>query len=254
MGTPSVQVKAEGSASRRAWRAAGARTRRDILARRTRSETDLSDKRPATPALNVRDDADSPAVERLNSIVAASLEVKRSFFESHYAEVARAAYTVAEMFRAGGKLLVCGNGGSAADAQHVAGEFVNQFLLKNRRALPAHALTTDGGLPTCVSNDLGFERVFARQVEAFGAEGDVLLAITTSGNSPNVVAAAEAAREPGMQVVGLLGRHGGRVRALCDLALVVESDDTQRIQETHNLVGHVLCDLVEQMLFSDEPS
>ena len=211
----------------------------------------MSDKRPATSALNVRDDADSPAIERLNSIVAASLEVKRNFFERHSAEVARAAYLVAEGFRAGGKLLVCGNGGSAADAQHVAGEFVNQFLLKSRRALPALALTTDGGVLTCVANDTGFERVFARQVEAFGAEGDVLLAITTSGNSPNVVAAAEVARARGMKVVGLLGREGGRVRALCDLALVVESDDTQRIQETHNLVGHVLCDLVERMLFNE---
>src|SRR5438874_6574792 len=111
MGTPSGQVNAEGGAIRKALRAAGARTQRDILARRTRSETHLSDKRPATSALNVRDDADSPAIERLNSIVAASLEVKRNFFERHSAEVARAAYLVAEGFRAGGKLLVCGNGG-----------------------------------------------------------------------------------------------------------------------------------------------
>jgi D-sedoheptulose 7-phosphate isomerase len=190
---------------------------------------------------------------RISSIVADSIEVKRRYFAEHAQEIADAASVIAEGFRAGGKLLACGNGGSAADAQHVAGEFVNQFLLKERRALPALALTTDGGVLTCVANDTGFERVFARQVEAFGSEGDVLLAITTSGNSPNVLAAAEAARERGMKVVGLLGRDGGRVRALCDLALVVESDDTQRIQETHNLVGHVLCDLVERMLFqSDE--
>jgi D-sedoheptulose 7-phosphate isomerase len=191
--------------------------------------------------------------EYVNSVVANSVAVKQSFFKLHAADVSRAARLIAESFRAGGKLLVCGNGGSAADAQHVAGEFVNQFLLKERRALPALALTTDGGVLTCVANDTGFERVFARQVEAFGSEGDVLLAITTSGNSPNVVAAAEAARERGMKVVGLLGRDGGCVRHLCDLALVVESEDTQRIQETHNLVGHVLCDLVERMLFpSDE--
>src|SRR5919202_177433 len=189
--------------------------------------------------------------QRIASIVSNSIEVKRHFFAKHEEEVEGAAHILAEAFRAGRKLLVCGNGGSAADAQHIAGEFVNQFLLKDRRALPALALTTDGGVLTCVANDTGFERVFARQVEAFGSDGDVLLAITTSGNSPNVVAAAEAARARGMKVVGLLGRDGGRVRELCDLALVVDSDDTQRIQETHNLIGHVLCDLVERSLFSD---
>jgi len=191
-------------------------------------------------------------IERVRATLARSVEVKGRFFARHAGDVARAAQLVAECFRAGGKLLVCGNGGSAADAQHIAGEFVNQFLVRDRRALPALSLTTDGGVLTCIANDTGFERVFARQVEAFGAEGDVLLAITTSGNSPNVEAAASAARERGVKVVGLLGRDGGRVRPLCDLALVVESDDTQRIQETHNLVGHVLCDLVERILFSDE--
>lgn len=191
------------------------------------------------------------AVERIRRTLALSVEVKGRFFARHAGDVAHAAELVAECFRAGGKLLVCGNGGSAADAQHIAGEFVNQFLVKNRRALPALSLTTDGGVLTCIANDTGFERVFARQVEAFGAEGDVLLAITTSGNSSNVEAAAAAARERGVKVVGLLGRDGGRMRPLCDLALVVESDDTQRIQETHNLVGHVLCDLVERILFND---
>jgi D-sedoheptulose 7-phosphate isomerase len=210
----------------------------------------LSDNQPVTPAFNISEAPEPDAAERIHATVAESVEVKRRFFAEHASDVARAARLVAAAFGAGGKLLVCGNGGSAADAQHIAGEFVNQFLLKNRRALPALALTTDGGVLTCVANDTGFERVFARQVEAFGARGDVLLAITTSGNSPNVEAAAAAARERGVTVVGLLGRDGGRVRALCDLALVVECDDTQRIQETHNLVGHVLCDLVERILFS----
>lgn len=187
--------------------------------------------------------------ERISAIVAESVEVKRRYFAEHAQDVERAARLLAEAFGAGRKLLICGNGGSAADAQHVAGEFVNQFLRKGRRALPALALTTDGGVLTCVANDTGFERVFARQVEAFGERGDVLLAITTSGNSANVVAAAEEARARGMKVVGLLGRDGGRLRSLCDLALVVPSQDTQRVQETHNLVGHILCDLVEQALF-----
>lgn len=190
--------------------------------------------------------------ERITAIVADSIEVKRRYFAEHAQEIAGAAELLAACFRAGGKILLCGNGGSAADAQHVAGEFVNQFLRKNRRALPALALTTDGGVLTCIANDTGFERVFARQVEAFGARGDVLVAISTSGNSPNVVAAIEEARRAGMKVVGLLGRDGGRIRALCDLALVVESDDTQRIQETHNLIGHILCDLVEHALFPTE--
>src|SRR5918992_952480 len=165
--------------------------------------------------------------DRISSIVAESLEVKRRYFSEHSEEIAEAARVIAEAFGAGGKLLICGNGGSAADAQHIAGEFVNQFLAGGRRALPALALTTDGGVLTCVANDTGFERVFARQVEAFGARGDVLLLISTSGNSPNVVAAAETARVRGMKVVGMLGRDGGRVLPFCDLALVVESGDTQ---------------------------
>ncbi|HEX8557589.1 MAG TPA: SIS domain-containing protein [Pyrinomonadaceae bacterium] len=211
----------------------------------------MSDQKPFKPATDARAALGPDAAARISSAVGESVEVKRRFFAEHAAEVARAAEMLAAAFSSGGKLLVCGNGGSAADAQHIAGEFVNQFLVRDRRALPALSLTTDGGVLTCVANDTGFERVFARQVEAFGARGDVLLAITTSGNSPNVEAAAAAARERGVTVVGLLGRDGGRVRPLCDLALVVESHDTQRIQETHNLVGHVLCDLVERILFSE---
>ena len=155
---------------------------------------------------------------------------------------------VAETFKDNGKLLVFGNGGSAADAQHIAGELVNRFLQK-RRGLPAIALTTDGGMLTCVANDTGFENVFARQIEALGTKGDVCLAISTSGTSPNIVRACEQAREQGIKVIGLLGRDGGRVGAICDLALIVPSNDTQRIQETHNLVGHVLCELIELEMF-----
>lgn len=191
-------------------------------------------------------------LNRIASTVAHSVEVKQRYFAEHAEQVAAAALIIADSFRAGGKLLLCGNGGSAADAQHIAGEFVNRFLHQDRRALPALALSTDGGVLTCIANDTGFELVFARQVEAFGARGDVLLAITTSGNSPNVIAAIERARAAGMRVIGMLGRDGGRASALCDLALVVPSDDTQRIQETHNLIGHIICDLVEQNLFPSE--
>lgn len=190
--------------------------------------------------------------DRIRVIVADSLEVKRRYFAEHAEEVERAARMIAETFDAGGKLLLFGNGGSSADAQHIAGEFVNRFCLEERRALPAIALSTDGGVLTCIANDTGFEKVFARQVEALGVRGDVCLAITTSGNSPNVLAAIEEARERGMKTIGLLGRDGGRARALCDLALIVPSGDTQRIQETHNLIGHIICDLVEFILFGDD--
>jgi D-sedoheptulose 7-phosphate isomerase len=156
---------------------------------------------------------------------------------------------IVDAFSAGGKLLIFGNGGSSCDAQHIAGEFINRFLHQSRRALPALALSTDGGVLTCIANDTGFDNIFARQVEAFGARGDICLAITTSGNSPNVIAAIEQARTQEMKVVGLLGRDGGRVAPLCDLALIVPSNDTQRIQETHNLIGHILCELVELKLF-----
>ena len=186
--------------------------------------------------------------DRISAIVADSLEVKRRFFDARADEVQRAAGMIADAFKANGKLLVFGNGGSAADAQHIAGELVNRFLQK-RRGLPAIALTTDGGILTCVANDSGFENVFARQIEALGTKGDVCLAISTSGNSPNVVVACERAREQGIVVIGLLGRDGGRVASLCDLALIVPSTDTQRIQETHNLIGHIICELVESAMF-----
>ena len=186
--------------------------------------------------------------DRISAIVADSLEIKRRFFNEHAEEVQCAAEMIAAAFRSSGKLLVFGNGGSAADAQHIAGEFVNRFL-QTRRGLPAIALTTDGGVLTCIANDTGFENVFARQVEALGMKGDVCLAISTSGTSPNVVAACEQASEREIKVIGLLGRDGGTVKALCDVALIVECNDTQRIQETHNLIGHIICELVESELF-----
>ena len=186
--------------------------------------------------------------DQISAIVADSLEVKRRFFDGHAGDVQRAARMIATAFKAKGKLLVFGNGGSAADAQHIAGEMVNKFL-QERRALPAIALTTDGGVLTCIANDTGFENVFARQIEALGTKGDVCLAISTSGRSPNITAACEQARKQEVTVVGLLGRDGGPAAALCALALIVPSDDTQRIQETHNLIGHIICELIESELF-----
>ena len=186
--------------------------------------------------------------DQILAIVANSLDVKRRFFDAHAADVQRAAHMIAAALKANGKLLVFGNGGSAADAQHIAGEMINKFL-RDRRALPAIALTTDGGVLTCIGNDTGFENVFARQIEALGTKGDVCIAISTSGKSPNITRACEQARKQGVTVVGFLGRDGGSVAALCDLALIVPSNDTPRIQETHNLIYHIVCELVEAELF-----
>lgn len=191
-------------------------------------------------------------IERVSQIVAESLHVKEQYFAAHTGEVIEAAQLIRESLAGGGKLLICGNGGSAADAQHIAGEFINRFLHPDRRALPALALSTDGGVLTCIANDTHFDQIFARQVEAFGTRGDVLLAITTSGNSPNILKAAEQAHRHEMKVIGLLGRDGGRMAAQCDLTLIVECADTQRIQETHNLIGHIICELVESSLFPTE--
>lgn len=187
--------------------------------------------------------------DRISTIVDESVEAKRRFFGAHSKDVEQAAEMVSATLRSGGKLLVFGNGGSAADAQHIAGELVNRFL-QERRALPAISLTTDGGVLTCIANDTGFEKVFARQVEALGNAGDVCLAISTSGQSPNIIAACEQARSQGIKVIGLLGRDGGKVAPLCDIALIVPSNDTQRIQETHNLIGHILCELIESEMFA----
>jgi D-sedoheptulose 7-phosphate isomerase len=185
----------------------------------------------------------------VTSIVEESTRLKLKYFTEHSDDIQRAAITIAAALKAGNKLLLCGNGGSSADAQHLAGEFVNQLNIKNRRALPALALSTDGGVLTAIANDTGFENVFARQIEAFGVPGDVLVAITTSGLSANIVAAVEQARRRKLKTIGLLGSDGGRVAPLCDLALIVPSPSTQRVQETHNLIGHTLCELVEQELF-----
>jgi len=162
-------------------------------------------------------------------------------------DVARAAQCMSEALRDGGKLMFCGNGGSAADSQHLASEFTGRFV-DDRRPLAALALSTDSSALTCIANDYAFDQVFERQVRGLGRRGDVLIAISTSGKSANVLRAVHAARELGVGVVGLLGRDGGPLRPLCDVALVVPSDTTARIQEAHIFIGHTLCALVEGSL------
>jgi len=150
--------------------------------------------------------------------------------------------------RAGGKVLLAGNGGSAADAQHWAGELVSRFYY-DRPGLAAIALTTDTSVLTAIGNDYGYDYTFARQVEALGREGDVFIAISTSGNSPNILRAVEAARARGVGVIGFAGESGGKLAALCDICFRVPSGETPRIQEGHEFLGHLLCSLIEADMF-----
>jgi len=178
-----------------------------------------------------------------------SAEVKKQTAASCVRSIAAAAEVIAGTFLSGGKLLLCGNGGSAADCQHMAAEFVSRFSKDlKRRALPALALTTDTSFLTAFGNDCGFEGIFERQVEALGSAGDVLMGISTSGNSTNVVRAVEAARKRNMGTIALTG-SGGRLAAMTDIAVAVPSSDTQYIQEAHLAVEHIVCELVESILF-----
>jgi D-sedoheptulose 7-phosphate isomerase len=175
-----------------------------------------------------------------------SLRVKRAFADDHAERLGEAAQMVIDALGAGGKVLLFGNGGSAADAQHVAAELVGR-LRRERRALAAIALTTDTSALTAIANDYGYDEVFARQVRGLGRQGDVAVAISTSGNSPGILKAVAACRELGVRTIGLTGGSGGKLAGVVDCALVVSSTtDTQRIQETHILIGHVLCELVDE--------
>jgi D-sedoheptulose 7-phosphate isomerase len=167
------------------------------------------------------------------------------------ATVAEIAAAIARTFRCGGKLLIAGNGGSAADAQHIAAEFVCRFKLE-RKPLAAIALTTDTSVLTAVGNDYGFEQVFARQIAGLGRRGDCFLALSTSGRSPNILAALETARDHGLTTIGLTGEKGEAMRSGCDLLLSAPSPQTDLIQQIHIVVAHAVCGLVEHELFGTE--
>src|SRR5262245_47085665 len=190
-------------------------------------------------ALNLQD--------KILAMAEESLAIKRRFFEESAADVARAAWMIIDSIRAGGKLLIFGNGGSAADAQHIASELAFK-MGRERAALPALALTTDTSLLTAISNDSNFDFVFARQIQALGRKGDIALAISTSGNSPNVIEAIKEAHSMGIGSIGLLGAGGGKAAGLVDLALIVPHDETPRIQEVHIVIGHIICRLIEDEL------
>jgi D-sedoheptulose 7-phosphate isomerase len=164
------------------------------------------------------------------------------------AQLDDAARRCVDALRGGRKIMFCGNGGSAADAQHLAGELVSRFNY-DRPGLPAMALTTDTSILTAIGNDYGYEQLFARQVEASGVAGDVLVAISTSGNSPNVLRALEAARARKLVTIGLTGRSGGRMEGACDILIRAPAAHTPRVQEAHIVIGHTLCALIESALF-----
>ena len=189
----------------------------------------------------------SELVQRVREAVLASADAKRRFAEEASADIARVVEIVAACLRAGGKVLLCGNGGSAADAQHIAGELVGRFK-RERPAFHAVALTTDTSVMTAVANDYGFEMIFARQVEGLGRQGDVLLAYSTSGNSTNVLRAIGVAKGLAMHVVGFTGANGGAMAALCDVCIKAPCPDAPTVQECHAAAGHTICRLVEEVL------
>jgi D-sedoheptulose 7-phosphate isomerase len=182
-----------------------------------------------------------------------NLRIKEDFIKKNTSKLIEVAQCLSNAFRNARKLMICGNGGSAADSQHIAAEFVNKFQL-DRSPLPALALTTDTSILTSVANDYRYEDVFSKQIEALGVKGDILLAISTSGRSPSVLSAIRTARKKGLYTVGFLGRDGGDMLKLVDLPLLVESDHTPRIQEVHILAGHLICELVEYILFQKNSS
>jgi len=180
-----------------------------------------------------------------------SLQAKKRFLDEdvNVSAVAEAASTVVECYRRGGKVIVFGNGGSAADSQHLAAELVVRFE-KERKSLPCVALSTNTSILTATANDYSFNRVFSRQIEALADPGDVVIAISTSGNSENILEGAKAAREKEVPVIALTGRDGGKLIGLSDIAIVVKSDSTARIQEVHGTVIHALCSIVEGSLLT----
>lgn len=193
-------------------------------------------------------------LQRVKENFISSIEAKEIALKLLPEDIVEAAILMINCLQAGNKILVCGNGGSAADAQHFAAELVNRFLME-RQPLPAISLTTDTSILTAIANDYGYDQIFAKQIQALGNRGDVLLAISTSGNAENVVAAVQEAKSQGLKIVGLVGKDGGRVSEILDKSDVeirVVDESTPRIQEVHGLIIHCLCDIIEQQLFDDK--
>ncbi len=183
----------------------------------------------------------------IEKIFAESISVKQDTLKNNAKPIEQASLTIIDALRSGNKILLCGNGGSAADSQHIAAEFVGRFQ-KERAAWPAIALTVDTSALTALGNDYSFDIVFSRQLQALGRKGDVLIGISTSGNSKNVIKALETAKAMGITTIGVTGGSGGAMMPLCDIALVAASSKTARIQESHLVMFHTICEIVENAL------
>lgn len=190
--------------------------------------------------------------DKITSAIEDNIFTKQNLFQQQTIElIEEIGLKLSKTIENGGKILFCGNGGSAADSQHLAAELVVRLRSSFQRpAIPAIALTVDTSILTAGGNDFGFDYVFSRQVEALGTSKDALIAISTSGNSPNVIKAIEEAQKKNMLIIGFLGGDGGKIKEMCQLSFISPSSNTARIQETHILVGHILCEIIEETLFS----
>ncbi len=196
----------------------------------------------------MRQETEDTLKDEVLNLAQESQRVMARFFQEHVDAVVEIAHLIEEAFRQGNKILIFGNGGSAADAQHIAAEFVNRFLF-DRPPLPAVALTTDTSILTSIGNDADFSLIFARQIEALGRKGDIAWGITTSGQSANVLEAFRKAKEMDMISIAFTGKDGGKASQMADYGINVDSTSTPRIQETHITVSHIICELVERRLF-----
>lgn len=192
--------------------------------------------------------------EYISEIIQESIAVKQRVLESLIPQIELISTKILNSYRSGGKLLLFGNGGSAADAQHIEAELVHQFEIKGRRCIPAISLHTSTSLVTAIGNDWSFEQIFERQIEGLANKNDVLLGFTTSGNSKNVIRGIEQGKRNGAFTIAFTGFDGGKVKDIADIALVIPSYNTARIQESHIMVGHIMCGLVERELFKDQVS
>ena len=191
--------------------------------------------------------------EFIENQIKKSYEIKKNILEDEelFNEIIKVGEVLIEVYKRGNKLLIAGNGGSAADAQHIAGELVSKFYF-DRPALPSIALTTNTSIITAIGNDYGYEYLFSRQIEANGVKGDVFLGISTSGNSKNIIEGIKKAKEKDIITIGLVGETGGEMKDLCDYIIKVPSKETPRIQEAHILIGHIWCSMIEKDIFGDK--